>query len=59
MTQKITPTLMYVGEQCGKAEEAIKLYTSVFRNSEIGDIIATARSGTRQRRNHSACRVHA
>jgi predicted 3-demethylubiquinone-9 3-methyltransferase (glyoxalase superfamily) len=37
--QKITPTLMFVGEQCGKAEEAIKLYTSVFRNSEIGDIM--------------------
>jgi predicted 3-demethylubiquinone-9 3-methyltransferase (glyoxalase superfamily) len=39
MEQKITPTLMFVGEQCGKAEEAINLYISVFHNSEIGDIL--------------------
>ena len=26
---------MFVGEQCGKAEEAMKLYTSLFENSEI------------------------
>lgn len=25
---------MFVGEQCGKAEEAIRLYTSLFKNSE-------------------------
>lgn len=31
--QKITPTLMFVGTQCGKAEEAIDFYASVFRNS--------------------------
>jgi predicted 3-demethylubiquinone-9 3-methyltransferase (glyoxalase superfamily) len=30
--QRIVPTLMYVGEQCGKAEAAIRLYTSVFRS---------------------------
>lgn len=36
--QKITPTLMFVGEQRGKAETAINLYTSVFRNSTIGGI---------------------
>ena len=36
--QKITPTLMFVGEQCGKAEEAIKLYTSVFDKSAIGGV---------------------
>lgn len=35
--QKITPTLMYVGAQAGKAEEAIKLYTSAFQNAAIGD----------------------
>ena len=50
--QKITPTLMFVGEQCGKAEEAIKLYTSVFHNARIGDIIRYGKGrGTRQRRN--------
>jgi predicted 3-demethylubiquinone-9 3-methyltransferase (glyoxalase superfamily) len=37
--QRITPTLMFVGEVCGKAEEAINLYTSVFPNSEIGPIL--------------------
>lgn len=28
--QKITPTLMFVGEQCGKAEEATDFYVSLF-----------------------------
>ena len=37
--QKITPTLMFVGDVCGKAEEAIQLYTSVFRRSKVGDIL--------------------
>jgi predicted 3-demethylubiquinone-9 3-methyltransferase (glyoxalase superfamily) len=32
-TQKITPVLMFVGERCGKAEEAINFYTSLFKNS--------------------------
>jgi len=36
--QKITPTLMFVGDQCGKAEAAIHLYTSVFSRSGIGGI---------------------
>ena len=26
---------MFVGDKCGKAEEAIKLYISLFKNSEI------------------------
>lgn len=38
MKQKITPTLMFVGKQCGRAEEAIKFYTSIFNNSKIGEI---------------------
>ncbi len=29
-TQRITPALMYVGSVAGRAEEAIKLYTSIF-----------------------------
>jgi predicted 3-demethylubiquinone-9 3-methyltransferase (glyoxalase superfamily) len=37
--QRITPTLMFVGGVCGKAEEAINLYTSVFPNSEVGPIL--------------------
>lgn len=37
-TQKITPTLLFTGDQCGKADEAISYYTSVFSNSKIGDI---------------------
>ncbi len=35
----ITPTLMFVGKQCGKAEEAITFYASVFHDSQIGDIL--------------------
>lgn len=31
--QKITPMLMFVGEVCGKAEEAISFYTSVFSSA--------------------------
>jgi len=37
--QRITPTLMFVGAQCGRAEEAIALYASVFRNSSMGDVM--------------------
>jgi len=37
--QKITPTLMFVGEQCGKSEEAIKFYASVFQDAKIGHIL--------------------
>jgi predicted 3-demethylubiquinone-9 3-methyltransferase (glyoxalase superfamily) len=38
-TQKIVPTLMFVGDVAGKAEEAMNLYTSVFPNSSVGDIM--------------------
>lgn len=37
--QKITPTLMFVGDQCGNAEEAIRFYTTVFEHSSIGHIL--------------------
>ncbi|MBI4964535.1 MAG: VOC family protein [Desulfomonile tiedjei] len=37
--QKITPTLMFVGKQCRKAEEAINFYVSVFHNARVGDIV--------------------
>lgn len=36
--QRITPTLMFVGEVCGRAEEALSFYTLLFPNSEIVDI---------------------
>ena len=47
ITQNITPSIMYVGDVCGKAEEAINFYVSIFRDapsgsgkgkSEVGDI---------------------
>jgi predicted 3-demethylubiquinone-9 3-methyltransferase (glyoxalase superfamily) len=38
VTQRITPTLMYVGDVAGRAEEAINFYASVFSNSKVGDI---------------------
>jgi len=34
--QKFTPVLMFVANVCGKAEEAISFYTSVFRNAPNG-----------------------
>jgi len=37
--QKITPTLMFVGDVAGKTEEAITFYASVFNDSEIGAIM--------------------
>lgn len=36
--QKTTTFLMFVGDQCGKAEEAIGFYTSLFKNSEVRNI---------------------
>jgi predicted 3-demethylubiquinone-9 3-methyltransferase (glyoxalase superfamily) len=33
--QKIVPAFLFVGEQNGKAEEAMHLYTSLFKNSSI------------------------
>lgn len=37
-TQKITPTLMFAGDVCSKAEEALQFYTSVFKNGSIDDV---------------------
>jgi predicted 3-demethylubiquinone-9 3-methyltransferase (glyoxalase superfamily) len=34
--QKITPCLLFSDGVCGKAEEAVKYYSEVFENSEIG-----------------------
>ncbi|HHT43452.1 MAG TPA: VOC family protein [Firmicutes bacterium] len=36
--QKIIPCLLFSGEACGRAEEAIRYYADVFENSEVGEI---------------------
>lgn len=36
--EKIFPSLMYTGEQAGKAEEAMNFYASIFPDSEVGEI---------------------
>ena len=36
---KTTTFLTFVGDNCGKAQEAINFYTSIFPNSEIKSII--------------------
>jgi predicted 3-demethylubiquinone-9 3-methyltransferase (glyoxalase superfamily) len=37
--QRIIPTLMFVGNVAGKAEEAINFYVSVFHNATVVDIL--------------------
>lgn len=39
---KTTTFLTFVGDQCGKAKEAIDLYTSIFPNSEMKETIPYA-----------------
>ncbi len=39
ITQRITPMLMFVGRQCGRTEEAINFYTSVFQNAGMGHVL--------------------
>lgn len=51
ITQKITPTLLFVGEQCGKAEEAMSLYTSVFPNSVIGQVMRYGKNSAPDKEN--------
>ncbi|MEX1112431.1 MAG: VOC family protein [Candidatus Andersenbacteria bacterium] len=34
----IVPSLMFVGDRAGKAEEAINFYVSIFEDSKVGDI---------------------
>lgn len=36
--QKIMPSLLFVNEVCGRAEEAIQFYTSVFHNARAGTL---------------------
>ncbi|TGE30988.1 VOC family protein [Desulfosporosinus sp. Sb-LF] len=44
--QKITPTLMFVGDQCGNTEEAIRFYTTTFAHSRVGDILRYGETAT-------------
>lgn len=37
--QRVSPTLMFVGEQNGKAKDAVNYYTSIFDNSNIQGIL--------------------
>jgi predicted 3-demethylubiquinone-9 3-methyltransferase (glyoxalase superfamily) len=43
ITQRITPTLMFVGDVVGKAEEAISFYVSVFHDARVGDVLRYGR----------------
>ena len=36
--QRITPVMLFVGAVCGKAEEAIRFYASVFRNAAVNHV---------------------
>jgi len=37
--QKVVPTLMFAGTVCGRAEEAVNFYTSVFHNAKINYLV--------------------
>jgi predicted 3-demethylubiquinone-9 3-methyltransferase (glyoxalase superfamily) len=39
MNQKITPTLMFVGEHWAQSEAAINYYASIFHRTKVGDIM--------------------
>ncbi len=41
---KITPTLMFVGDNCGKAEEAFSHYASFFEDASVGEIMRYEKS---------------
>ncbi|KGE72080.1 VOC family protein [Spirochaeta lutea] len=36
--QRVSPCLLFVGEQCGKAEQAMNHYASVFPGASVGEI---------------------
>jgi predicted 3-demethylubiquinone-9 3-methyltransferase (glyoxalase superfamily) len=38
-SQKITPTLMFTGQECGKAEEAMSFYTKLLQGSSIKSVL--------------------
>lgn len=38
VSQKIVPSLLFTGEVCGRAEEAMRYYAGIFPNSQVGVI---------------------
>jgi predicted 3-demethylubiquinone-9 3-methyltransferase (glyoxalase superfamily) len=56
ITQKLVPTLMFSASQAGRAEDAIRLYTSIFENSGIGNIL---RYGSDQQPDRQGTIAHA
>ncbi|MEJ1239248.1 VOC family protein [Chryseolinea sp. T2] len=44
--QQLTPSLLFVGKQAGRAEDAIALYTSIFRNSKVDGIMKHPSGGS-------------
>ena len=57
--QNITPTLMFVGKQAGRAEEAINFYATVFHDAKVAISSATPKVKNQTRRNNKARRLHA
>lgn len=39
LKHKIIPTLMFVGDVCGRAEEAMQFYASIFHDSKLGEML--------------------
>lgn len=37
--QRVTHSLLFVGDQCGRAEEAIRFYTSIFKDASVKGIM--------------------
>src|SRR5882757_1067888 len=37
--QTVTPTLMFVGQQCGRAEEAVNFHSSVFHDTKVEHVL--------------------
>ncbi len=37
--QKITPTLMFAGDLCGRAEEAVNFYTGLFHDAKVDYVV--------------------
>ncbi|MFP3490010.1 VOC family protein, partial [Staphylococcus sp. SIMBA_130] len=36
VSQKITPNMLFSGDACGRAEEAVTFYTETFKNAKTG-----------------------
>ena len=41
--RKITPMIMFVGDVAGKAEQAVRLWTSIFPDGKVGDLMHYAK----------------